>query len=210
MSESANRKDLAMTVVSGKGKVVVDFDTAILVATAEANAKTSRMAKGAVKSSVDALEKFLADLNTRGLVFQVKSSFDVGPRTIYRNSESVRDGYTAKYTLRFTTKAMDKVNEIFDELTEVGDNISVQSPLLIVECPEQHEKAAFGMAWSDVERRLNEQRSIIGTQYLHPCYWETREERVSHGKGGFSDDEGPVKVAGGKAHIIVNLTVWFA
>ncbi|MAG11541.1 MAG: hypothetical protein CMI52_01905 [Parcubacteria group bacterium] len=212
MSELSTR-DSVVVHITGTGEHRAPFDLVSFTVTCKAHAQTSREAKKKLDGELQPLLTFFAGLEERGVIARKASTSDVGYAYKRVDREHLRDGFEATYMLVFSTKQMELVNGLFDDLTELSDEYIVSSPSYLIEDSQGAESEALKAAWEDVQRQLKEQCELLGKNHEHLviCYWQTGDTFESHGKGtvranaaGLSD-----RLFAGKAVVKVHLTVGY-
>ena len=210
---SLSPKESAVVKIAATGKHRVSYDLASFAVECDAQAQTSREAKKKLDEQVQPLLNFLAELEKKGVVAKKASTSNVGYAYKKVDREQVRDGFEAMYTLVFSTKQMEMVNDIFDDLTELSDEYTVSSPRYLIEDSAAAESEALKAAKDEVERQLNNQCALLGQEpnLYRVCWWEVGDPYAGFGKmtAQMNHDSSSDKLFAGKAVVTVVLIVGY-
>jgi len=200
-------------------------------------------AKARLKKKVDELNTALDALRQKlGIEYvknSVRASSSVGEDWEYRSNKNEFKGYIVNYNFFFQIEELDKVNEVYDTLTSLGE-VRVASPTFGLK-PAQRErlnKKALKNAFEKAAARFETECEVLGlnTADFKIASWEAtyhdsqRGERVAGhmaarsvsnsyeaavacaapAGGSGGDGETSLDLVAGLAEVVVNLEVGYA
>lgn len=222
---------MIVTTVAALGEAETDFNVAMFHLSLMAEGETAQLANSNLKTQVVELNNTLSKINSDVKAHEVRnsriSSTSVQPHYVYDDEKrkNERRGFRASYSLSFKVDSMDKVSQVYDELTKLSsDKLSINSPTFGLKSSEKLNKKALKDAWKKVKNRFSEECKIMGLSDsdYEVSNWEVsyndsrrtgarpmmamslsaREESIGGGAA-------PIEIHSGKAKICVNLNVSF-
>lgn len=154
----------SVTSVAAVGKAETDFDRATFVLSLDALEETVPLAKDKLKEKVDALNAALDTAVTKHGVVVVKNStttgINVSEKKEWEDNKQVSRGHWARFSMSFSTDTLDKVSELYDELTSL-DDVAVNSPHFTLKNKDRLHKRALKDAFKKVQNRFEEECEVL-------------------------------------------------
>jgi uncharacterized protein YggE len=218
-------KDIA-TSVAATGSAEADYELATFHVGLITEGKTVPEAKEKLKIRVRDLElaisKIVSKLDSNIIASSIKSSVSVQPVYTYgKNNKAKLTGHQASYTQSFKTDSMDKVSQIYDELTYIPE-ISADEPSYSMKNIEELNIQALEDAKTKVFNRFNNECVILG---IDPVVYKIATWEVNYSDSNRGGSVGrsyalassapsvgsssPIELHSGKATVTVNLRVGF-
>jgi uncharacterized protein YggE len=221
----------SVTSVSAKGSAETDYDLASFTLSLRSEEASVPEAKASLKLKIDALNAALDASVLKNNVVLVanskKTSFSVAENRVWVNSEPKLLGHLATFSLTFRTSTLDKVSDLYDDLTTLED-VTVNSPFFLLKDKDKLNKKALKDAFKKVTRRFAEECEVLGLEVddfdiaaYEVEYHDTvrssntrlsmasMAHRGLESVGSSAQDSDPIKIESGKAEVSVNLEVAF-
>jgi len=226
----------SVTSVSAQGDAETNYDLASLTLSLHAEAATVPSAKAKLQTKVADLTAALESAVAKHGVVVVNDSTQTS-LAVHENRQWVKDehkllGHKASYSLTFRTSTLDKVSELYDELTSL-DDVTVQSTSFILKNKDKLGKRALKDAFKKVTKRFAEECEVLQLNVddfdiaaYEVSYHDTvrssntRSSMKSVGRMAMASMDmdsvesvgaapAPIQIESGKAKVSVNLEVAF-
>lgn len=207
-------RESAITIIKGRGEVVVDYNYAVLVARVKTRADTAPKAKSEADEHARVLLAKIEEFQRLGLIDEVKTHFSTDPAMKYDDEERVMCGYDAEFILRCTTKDVAEVDGMHQALTRLSDAVAIMSPIFRLRNHAEVYLEAQQKAWEDILSKVAFQCDLIGVNRdsLTVCWWDAEPARVfgAAASAGDLDEDDPQTIVSGKECVRAVLHVGFA
>ncbi len=204
--------------VNGVGKVTVTPDIAILNLGLSDKQPTVAAAQA---NTTEAMNKILAALKQAGIADKdiQTTSYSIQQVTKWDNykNESTIDGYMVSNMVSVKIRALDKVGDIIDAVSNAGgDSTRVNGISLTVDNPEGYYGEARGKAMADAKAKADQLASLAGIKLGAATYvtestgYYPIQMPVMRDAAGGATSGVSVPISAGETEITLNVQVAFA
>jgi len=185
---------MIVTTVSATGETEGKYDLATFSLVLTAEDALVPGVKLRLKTKIDELEdalKFIIDdLKVKLVKDSTRTNMNVQPKYHWDNNNNrVNDGFSGTYTLSFQVESMDKINQIYEALSNLHE-VTLHSPSFQLKSVDRLNKKALKNAWKKVTERFADECEVLG---LTPTDYE-----IESWEATYSDSKRPVAPAGAR------------